>query len=173
MSTTIIGETAVSNRRPNEVKFFYLHDTETPGRVLTVARKLGKNGRKIHYAIAVCKPSVWLSPFVMNRGDEFRKEIGRTITEGRLAKKPYKVAAVKDESPLITVMRDISTHESDAEVPQFIKALATRWLKAKFSKTSLVVDGVHHHDLDLCEKCQGKVEKYVSRKRAAYPSNKA
>ena len=63
------------------VKFAYVRDAENPDRVLTIARRWGRNGNKIHYGYALCRPDT----------DQFRKDIGRTIASGRMLTKPVKV----------------------------------------------------------------------------------
>ena len=148
MSTVIVEKSAVQTSKSSaptggaEVKFFYLHDPDNPGRVMTIARKFGKNGNKIHYAIAVCKPSVKIGRILLFKADEFRKDIGRTITEGRLNKDPRKIAVVEGESPIITVMRDISTSKSDAKVPKFVKGLAADWLKVRLADQEVFHEGL-------------------------------
>ena len=97
------------------VKFAYVRDAENPDRVLTIARRWGRNGNKIHYGYALCRPDT----------DQFRKDIGRTIASGRLLAKPVKVKPEGEGLVLRSVMRDIATAET---TPRIVRKIAQDWL---------------------------------------------
>ena len=97
------------------VKFAYVRDAENPDRVLTIARRWGRNGNKIHYGYALCRPDA----------DQFRKDIGRTIASGRMLTKPVKVKPEGEGLVLRSVMRDIAEAES---TPRIVRKIAQDWL---------------------------------------------
>ncbi len=165
---------ANDSHKPTEkktVKYMYVRDPEEPKRVVTIARRFSKNGNKIHYGIAVCKPdlhyddynhgSPFLSDYIPPPGDVFSKDIGRRIASGRLEKNPYKVALKTGESPVVTVMRDIAQAKDDTVIPKFVQVIAEKWLNRK-NQPAIVKDGTHLSDLDLCEKCQKKVQNHLN-----------
>lgn len=96
-------------------KFTYIRDADNADRVLTIARRWGRNGNKIHYGYALCRPDT----------DQFRKDIGRTIASGRMLSKPVKVKPEGEGKVLQSVMRDIATAESS---PKIIRKIAQDWL---------------------------------------------
>lgn len=97
------------------IKYAYVRDSENPDRVLTIARKWGRKGNKIHYGFALCRPDA----------DQFRKDIGRTIACGRLLNKPLKVRPEGEGLVLRSVMRDIATAET---TPRIVRKIAQDWL---------------------------------------------
>ena len=97
------------------VKYAYVRDSENPDRVLTIARRWGRNGNKIHYGYALCRPDA----------DQFRKDIGRTIASGRMLTKPVKVKPEGEGLVLRSVMRDIAEAES---TPRIVRKIAQDWL---------------------------------------------
>ena len=97
------------------VKFAYVRDAENPDRVLTIARRWGRNGNKIHYGYALCRPDT----------DQFRKDIGRTIASGRMLTKPVKVKPEGEGLVLRSVMRDIAEAET---TPRIVRRIAQDWL---------------------------------------------
>lgn len=97
------------------IKFAYIRDSDNSDRVLTIARKWGKNGNKIHYGYALCRPDT----------DHFRKDIGRTIASGRMLTKPVKVKPEGERMVLRSVMRDIATAEY---TPRVVRKIAQDWL---------------------------------------------
>lgn len=97
------------------VKYAYLRDPENPDRVLTIARKWGKNGNKVHYAYAICRPDT----------DQFNKEMGRTIAGGRLQSNPAKVKPIGPGLVLRSVVRDIF---NSVDSPRLAKTIAGSWL---------------------------------------------
>lgn len=97
------------------VKFAYVRDADNADRVLTIARRWGRNGNKIHYGYAVCRPDE----------DQFRKDIGRTIASGRMLTKPVKVKPEGEGLVLRSVMRDIATAEN---TPRIVRKIAQDWL---------------------------------------------
>ena len=97
------------------VKYAYVRDSENPDRVLTIARRWGRNGNKIHYGYALCRPDA----------DQFRKDIGRTIASGRMLTKPVKVKPEGTGLVLRSVMRDIAEAES---TPRIVRKIAQDWL---------------------------------------------
>lgn len=97
------------------VKFAYVRDADNADRVLTIARRWGRNGNKIHYGYALCRPDT----------DQFRKDIGRTIASGRMLTKPVKVKPEGNGLVLRSVMRDIAEAES---TPRIIRKIAQDWL---------------------------------------------
>lgn len=98
-----------------DIKFAYVRDSDNADRVLTIARRWGRNGNKIHYGYALCRPDA----------DQFRKDIGRTIASGRMFTKPTKVKPEGEGKVLRSVMRDIATAES---TPRIIRKIAQDWL---------------------------------------------
>lgn len=100
------------------VKFAYIRDADNADRVLTIARRWGRNGNKIHYGYALCRPDV----------DQFRKDIGRTIASGRLLGKPAKVKPEGERMVLQSVMQDIFHSERS---PRIVKQIAEQWLIAE------------------------------------------
>lgn len=69
----------------SSTKFLYLHDPKNPKRVITVARRVNLTTRVIDYALAICAPDRKNSlGGIAQRGDLYRKAIGRTIASGRL-----------------------------------------------------------------------------------------
>lgn len=98
-----------------DIKYAYVRDAENPDRVLTIARRWGRNGNKIHYGFALCRPDT----------DQFRKDIGRTIACGRMLSKPTKVTPEGEGKVLRSVMRDIATAET---TPRIIRKIAQDWL---------------------------------------------
>jgi hypothetical protein len=97
------------------VKFAYVRDADNADRVLTIARRWGRNGNKIHYGYALCRPDA----------DQFRKDIGRTIASGRMLTKPVKVKPEGERLVLRSVMRDIATAEN---TPRIVRKIAQDWL---------------------------------------------
>jgi hypothetical protein len=100
------------------VKFAYIRDADNADRVLTIARHWGRNGNKIHYGYALCRPDV----------DQFRKDIGRTIASGRLLGKPAKVKPEGERMVLHSVMQDIYHSERS---PRIVRQIAEQWLIAE------------------------------------------
>ena len=98
-----------------DIKFAYVRDSDNADRVLTIARRWGRNGNKIHYGYALCRPDA----------DQFRKDIGRTIASGRMFTKPTKVKPEGEGKVLRSVMRDIATAET---TPRIIRKIAQDWL---------------------------------------------
>jgi len=97
------------------IKFAYVRDADNADRVLTIARRWGRNGNKIHYGYALCRPDA----------DQFRKDIGRTIASGRMLTKPVKVKPEGEGLVLRSVMRDIATAEN---TPRIVRKIAQDWL---------------------------------------------
>ena len=100
------------------VKFAYIRDADNAERVLTIARRWGRNWNKIHYGYALCRPDV----------DQFRKDIGRTIASGRLLGKPAKVKPEGERMVLHSVMQDIYHSERS---PRIVRQIAEQWLIAE------------------------------------------
>lgn len=104
-----------SNTDNRIIKFAYVRDADNADRVLTIARRWGRNGNKIHYGYALCRPDA----------DQFRKDIGRTIASGRMLTKPVKVKPEGERLVLRSVMRDIATAEN---TPRIVRKIAQDWL---------------------------------------------
>lgn len=98
------------------IKFTYIRDQEASERVLTLARKWGKNGNKVHYSYALCRPD----------HDRFQKMLGREIACGRLAKEPRKVRPNSGSKFILrAIMQDIV---SDETCPAIVRKIAKQWL---------------------------------------------
>ena len=108
----------ISKNVERMVKFTYIRDADNSDRVLTIARRWGRNGNKIHYGYALCRPDA----------DQFRKDIGRTIASGRLLGKPSKVKPDGEGMVLQSVMQDIFHSERS---PRIVKQIAEQWLVAE------------------------------------------
>lgn len=107
------------------VKYAYLRDPQNPERVLTIARRWGKNGNKVHYAYAICRPDA----------DQFNKAMGRTIASGRLQSNPTKVKPLGPGLVLRSVVRDIFNSEDS---PRLAKNIAASWLLEEECRSSQV-----------------------------------
>ncbi len=101
------------------IKYTYIRDLDDDNRVLTIARRWGKNGNKIHYGYALCRPDT----------DQFRKDIGRTIASGRMSEKPSKVLVEQKDRVLRSVMLDILENNT---TPKIVRKIAKEWLYVEF-----------------------------------------
>ncbi|MFA6049965.1 MAG: hypothetical protein WC761_02105 [Candidatus Paceibacterota bacterium] len=136
----------------DDIKYFYLRDPKIKSRggekrlatdrVLTVARKLGKNGNKVHYQVSLCTPVMKWMPdgaVVTPRGDMYSKALGREIAVGRLKSKPFKASIADsdgvDGSPFRAVLESISTNTA---IPHTARKMVKDYLKG-FAYKSYVV----------------------------------
>lgn len=98
------------------IKFTYIRDKEDSSRVLTIARKWGKNGNKVHYSYALCRPDA----------DQFQKLLGREIACGRLVKEPRKIRPYNGSQLVLrSIMQDIAY---DNTLPSVLRKIANQWL---------------------------------------------
>lgn len=103
-------------------KVKYLSD-----RVLTIAYRLGRSEKKIHYGIALCAPRTRTESFLnIPKGDNYLKSQGRSIAEARMGKKPYKVEVAEGQSHIFTVMSAIL---SNKEIPSSARKMIAKYLK--------------------------------------------
>lgn len=104
------------------IRFTYIRDYEDDGRVLTIARRWGRNGNKLHYAYALCRPDT----------DRFEKMLGREIACGRLSKEPRKIRPNNDKLVIRAIMQDICERDT---VPPILRKLANQWLSTEYYGT--------------------------------------
>ena len=108
-----------SNKRPERMtKYAYLRDERDPRRVMTIARRWGKNGNKMHYAYTICNPVE----------DQFRKATGRDEATRRMDVNPTKIKPEQGEFILRAIILDIATRNVMDDHCRNATAMANQWL---------------------------------------------
>jgi len=139
----------MSKSNENAVKYAYIRDQRDPRRVMTIARRWGKNHKKIQYQYAICNPEQ----------DQHRKETGREWALDRLESFPLKFKPEQGEMILRAVIADIfSAPNSDRNS----KAMTAQWLMAYDSQDNAPWNKENdsgNWDHDECESdCDGSCE---------------
>lgn len=112
-----MGKKNVKRQGERTVKYAYLRDERDPRRVMTVARRWGKNGNKMHYAYAICNPTE----------DQFRKEIGRAEAGRRLEASPAKIRPLQGEFILRGIIEDLA-YNAKEDRERNARSMANQWL---------------------------------------------
>ena len=108
-----------SNKRPERmIKYAYLRDERDPRRVMTIARRWGKNGNKMQYAYTICNPVE----------DQFRKATGRDEATFRMETNPSKIRPEQGEFILRAIILDIATRNIGDDRSRNAIVMANQWL---------------------------------------------
>lgn len=116
-------------------------------RVITVARRMSRQGKKVHYQVAVCRPETRyvMGGQIAEEGDTFSKALGRAIATGRLDSKPFRVTLPTSENletsgPLVAVLCHAAGNEA---IPHSARREIVRYLKGRgISDPSAIFSGL-------------------------------
>lgn len=108
-----------NKRQERTVKYAYLRDERDPRRVMTIARRWGKNGNKMHYAYTICNPVE----------DQFRKASGRDEATRRMEVNPTKIRPEQGEFVLSAIIENIATRDMSEDRARNAIAMANQWLE--------------------------------------------
>jgi len=138
-----------SNKRPERMtKYAYLRDERDPRRVMTIARRWGKNGNKMHFAYTICNPVE----------DQFRKATGRDEATRRMDLNPTKIKPELGEFILRAIILDIATRNVMDDHCRNATAMANQWLDEndrRMSEDYLRGSEQEDNDESGCNDCQG------------------
>lgn len=109
----------MSKNEKRQIKYAYLRDERDPRRVMTIARKWGKKGNKIHYGFTICNPVE----------DQFRKATGRDESVRRMSVNPMKIRPVQGEFILRAVIEDIAYRARGEDRARNALVMANQWLE--------------------------------------------
>ena len=124
-----------SNKRPERmIKYAYLRDERDPRRVMTIARRWGKNGNKMQYAYTICNPVE----------DQFRKATGRAEATARMETNPRKIRPEQGEFILRAIILDIATRNIGDDRSRNAIAMANQWLDENDRRDALMHEDGHN-----------------------------
>ena len=131
------------------VKFAYLRDERDPRRVMTIARRWGKNGKKMHYAFTICNPVA----------DQFRKATGRELAVQRLEANPWKIRPEQGAFVLRSIVLDIACRSCNIEDQRNAAEMTAQWLDENdrlLEEDFIRITEPEDNDCGSCEeRCEG------------------
>lgn len=108
----------MSKKNKRTVKYAYLRDERDPRRVMTIARRWGKNGNKMRYAYTICNPVE----------DQFCKVTGRDKATRRMEVNPTKIRPQQGKFVLRAIIIDIATRNAGEERERNAVVMANQWI---------------------------------------------
>jgi len=125
-------------------KIQYLHDPKVPQRVLTLVSRV--NGDKVEYGFSLNRPTRWVKAAFKDRryedlikGDQFSKQRGRQIAEGRLNAEPM-VADLVGREPDVAILETLRDASDNALIRRIAQgALSHRELSEALAKLQALV----------------------------------
>jgi hypothetical protein len=117
---------------PEGVRFNYLHDYDTPGRVLTIARICDRESGVVRFGWSINAPSRWTTDqksrneIVKRRlpGDQFCRKTGRETAILRMKDAPLVAVLEKNEIPLHGILSYLVKEGDRLETPFHVDAIA-------------------------------------------------
>lgn len=103
-------------KQERTVKYAYLRDERDSRRVMTIARRWGKNGNRMRYGYALCHPL----------RDQFNKVDGRFFATLNMEDEPRKIRPAQGEFILRAIIEDIAN--DDTVCNRNASTIARQWL---------------------------------------------